>query len=100
MINLGVLVTYMPSSPAVGVRRSVGIRVPTEITAYGVAVREMRFCRLTPARGPIPVILHRHVVTDILRVPALAFVYCVTVVDARLQLGALRTIICETRHAV
>jgi hypothetical protein len=43
LINLGVLVTYidMQSLPADGVRHSVSIRVPTDITACGVVVREI-----------------------------------------------------------
>jgi hypothetical protein len=80
LINLGVLVTYIHTpSPAVGVRRNV------RIIAYGVAVREMRFGRSKPARGTTQVILRCCVVTDIVRVPASAFVSSVTVVDAWLQ---------------
>ena len=92
LTNPGVRVTYIqtPSPPAVGVWRRVRIIVSTVIIPYGVAVREMRFGRSKPAHGPIPVLLHCSVVTDIVRVPALAFVYSVTVVDGRLQ--------CTTHH--
>jgi hypothetical protein len=68
----------------------VRMRVATDIIAYGMAAREMRFGRSKPAHGPTPVLLSSCVVTDIVRVLASALVYSVTVVDARLQ--------CTTHH--
>ena len=63
---------------------------------------KMRSGRAMPARGNIPVLLHCRVVTDILQVPALAFVYCVTVLHEQMQLDTNHHfhIVSATRHAV
>ena len=104
LANLGVLVTYidMPSSPAVRVRRGVRIRAPTHIPAYGMAVREAALRPVDARARQYSVLPHRRVVTDILQVPASAFVYCVTVVHARVQRDTNHHfhIVSATRHAV